>query len=202
DPAALSPAMISDAREDQDGNCWVVHQNGLIEKVDGRTHAVVFRTTELEKVFGKNQFPCGIYIDRQQDIWVYAAGYFKGVWRYRPATGRFTHYSAGTGPNGLSSDVIYTALQDEKGKIWLATDHGGVDILDKTDGSVRVLTHIEDDRKSLAENSIPAMILDSSGTVWLGTFKSGINYYHQNGIQFPLFRHHPRDPHSLSFDDV
>ncbi|HEV2354279.1 MAG TPA: two-component regulator propeller domain-containing protein, partial [Puia sp.] len=105
-------------------------------------------------------------------------------------------------PGVLSSDVIYTALQDGKGKIWLATDHGGVDILDKATYSVTALTHVEDDRKSLAENSIPAMIMDSTGTVWLGTFKSGINYYHQKGIQFPLFRHHPRDPHSLSFDDV
>jgi signal transduction histidine kinase/ligand-binding sensor domain-containing protein/AraC-like DNA-binding protein len=201
-PGNLSPALISDAREDHNGNCWVVHQNGLIEKVDGHSHTVVFRTTELEKEFGNNLYPCGIYIDNQNDIWLYASGYFKGVWCYHPSTGVFTHYSAENGPDKLSSDVIYTALQDENGKIWLSTDHGGVDILDKKDLSVRTLTHIEDDRKSLAENSIPAMIMDSTGTVWLGTFKSGINYYHQNGMQFPLFRHHPHDPHSLSFDDV
>ncbi|HLI93987.1 MAG TPA: two-component regulator propeller domain-containing protein, partial [Puia sp.] len=235
----LSAVSITDAKEDHDGNCWVVHQNGLLEKVDARSHRVVFRTLELEKVFGHNQIPCGIYIDNQNDLWLYSAGYFKGVWCYHPPTGTFTHFSASSveafakadhssanigrrspGEGGalvkalpspadnlakagrLSSDVIYTALQDEKGKIWLATDHGGVDILDKASYSVTALTHIEDDRKSLAENSIPAMIMDSTGTVWLGTFKSGINYYHQKGIQFPLYRHHPGDAHSLSFDDV
>jgi signal transduction histidine kinase/ligand-binding sensor domain-containing protein/CheY-like chemotaxis protein len=201
-PGCLSPAPISDAREDHSGNCWVFHQNGLIEKVDRQTHTVVFRTTALRNVFGNNQFPCGLYIDNQDDIWLFASGYFKGVWWYRPATGAFTHFAADSGPARLSSNVIYTALQDDKGKIWLATDHGGVDVLDKNDLSVTTLTHIEDDRKSLAENSIPAMIRDSTGTVWMGTFKSGVNYYHQNGIQIPLFRHHPRDPHSLSFDDV
>ena len=212
-PGCLAPAAISDAREDREGNCWVLHQNGLLEKVDTRTHAVVFRTTRLHDVIGSNQVPCGLYIDNQDDIWLYASGYFKGVWCYHPPTGAFTHFSstaeasAKAGPpvtttTRLSSDIIYNAIQDDKGKIWLATDHGGVDVLDKNDGTVTTLTHIEDDRKSLAESSLPAMIRDSTGTIWLGTFKSGINYYHEKDIQFPLFRHHPRDPHSLSFDDV
>jgi signal transduction histidine kinase/ligand-binding sensor domain-containing protein/CheY-like chemotaxis protein/methylphosphotriester-DNA--protein-cysteine methyltransferase len=211
----LSASAISDAKEDHAGNCWVFHQDGLLEKVDHLTHTVVFRSTELEKVFGHNQFPCGLYIDNQDDLWLYSSGYFKGVFCYHPPTGVFTHFSASPAspaeasakagrptPGRLSSDVIYTAIQDDKGKIWLSTDHGGVDVLDKNDLSVTTLTHIEDDRKSLAENSLPAMIRDSTGTIWLGTFKSGINYYHQIGIQFPLFRHHPHDPHSLSFDDV
>src|SRR5580692_8021829 len=75
-PGCLSRALISDAREDHDGNCWVVHQNGLLEKVNGRTHAVVFRTTRLQNVIGNNQIPCGLYIDNQDDIWLYASGYF------------------------------------------------------------------------------------------------------------------------------
>ncbi|HET6254982.1 MAG TPA: two-component regulator propeller domain-containing protein [Puia sp.] len=201
-PGCLSGTAISDAREDHAGNCWVFHQNGLLEKVDGNTHTVTARITNLEELFGHKLFPCGLFIDNQDDIWLYASGYFKGVWRYRPSTGAFTHFSADSGPARLSSNVIYTAIQDDKGKIWLATDHGGVDVLDTRDLTVTTLAHIEDDRKSLAENSIPALIRDSTGTIWLGTFKSGINYYHQNGIQFPLYRHHPNDPHSLSFDDV
>jgi len=201
-PGCLSTAAISEAKEDHDGNCWVVHQNGLLEKVDGRTHTVVFRTASLQNVIGNNQIPCGLYIDNQDDIWLYASGYFKGVWCYHPPTDAFTHFSVSSGPTRLSSDVIYSAIQDDKGKIWLATDHGGVDVLDKNNQTVTTLTHIEDDRKSLAENSLPAMIRDNTGTIWLGTFKSGINYYHENNIQFPLFRHHPNDPHSLSFDDV
>jgi signal transduction histidine kinase/ligand-binding sensor domain-containing protein len=198
----LSTALISDAREDRFGNCWVVHQNGLLEKIDGTSHLVTFRTTTLEKNFGNKLFGCGLYIDNQNDIWLYSGGYFKGIWCYHPDPGGFTHFCATGGPGKLSSDLVFSALQDDKGRIWLATDHGGVDILDKKDGAVTTLIHVEDDRKSLAENSIPAMIRDSTGTIWLGTFKNGINYYHQNGIQFPLFRHQPHDRHSLSFDDV
>src|SRR5580700_2359597 len=89
-PGCLSgAASISDAREDHAGNCWVFHQNGLLEKVDGHTHTVVFRTTELEKVFGHNQFPCGLYIDNQDDLWLFASGYFRGVFCYHPPTGTF-----------------------------------------------------------------------------------------------------------------
>ena len=199
----LSNVSVTDAKEDHAGNCWVIHQNGLLEKIDARSHSVVFRSSKLENVIGYNKAaPCGIYIDNQGDVWLFSSGYFKGVWRFRPSTGEFIHFSADSGPGRLSSNVIYTVLQDDKGKIWLATDHGGVDVLDTNTLAVTTLTHIEDDRKSLAENSIPTMIRDNSSTIWLGTFKSGINYYHQNAIQFPLYRHHPLDPHSLSFDDV
>jgi signal transduction histidine kinase/ligand-binding sensor domain-containing protein/DNA-binding response OmpR family regulator len=201
-PGCLSTAPISDAREDRDGNCWVIHQNGLLEKIDANSHTVTFRTPIMQKAFGLNLFAGSLYFDNENDLWIYSSGYFKGAYCYTPSTGALRHFSTEAGPARLSSDVVFTVLQDEKGKIWLATDHGGVDVLDKKDGSVTTLEHIEDDRKSLAENSIPAMFRDSTGTIWMGTFKSGVIYYHPNGVRFPLFRHQRKDPSSLSFDDV
>ena len=202
-PGSLSTALISDAREDHDGNCWVLHQNGLLEKIDGIRHTVVFRTTELEKVFGSRLFPCGLYIDNQNDIWLSASGYFKGVWCYHPATGAFTHFSTTTGPGKLSSDVIFSAIQDEKGRIWLATDHGGVDILDKNDG----VRNDPDPRRRRPQKPVgkqyPRHDPRQHRHRLAGYLqKHGVSYYHQNGIQFPLFRHQTHDPHSLSFDDV
>jgi ligand-binding sensor domain-containing protein len=72
-PGCLAASSITDAKEDHFGNFWVIHQNGLLEKVDGRTHTVTFRTSELEKVVGNNQAPCGIYIDGQNDLWVFSS---------------------------------------------------------------------------------------------------------------------------------
>jgi signal transduction histidine kinase/DNA-binding response OmpR family regulator/streptogramin lyase len=93
-------------------------------------------------------------------------------------------------------------LQDKKGKIWIGTDHGGVNLLDKKDFSIRYLLNNDDDNKSLSQNSIIAMQADNSGIIWIGTYKQGINYYYENSLQFALYRRQPSNPNSLSYDDV
>jgi len=202
-PGSLDPSLVSDAREDGEGNCWVIHRNGLLEKIDGIRHEVVYRTTLLEKSFVDALVTCNLFIDSQNDLWISAQGGFKGVFYFHPATGALRHLSQEEpGAGKLSSDLVYSAIQDSKGQIWLATDHGGVDIVDKKDWSVTALAHNEDDRKSVAENSVTCIYRDSMGATWLGTFKSGISYYHQNGLQFPIYRHQPSLPGSLSYNDV
>jgi signal transduction histidine kinase/ligand-binding sensor domain-containing protein/DNA-binding response OmpR family regulator len=201
--ARLDPSPITDVKSDNDGYCWVIHQNGMLEKIDGLSNKVIFQTAILAKEWGGVPItPCKMYIDGQNDIWFCSNGTFKGTYFYHPATSQLKHLTEDAGLGKLSSNVVYTALQDGKGMIWLATDHGGVDILDKKDFSVKTLSHIEDDRKSLAENSITSLYRDSAGMIWLGSFKSGVNYCHQEGLQFPQFRHQPHDPGSLAFDDV
>ena len=202
-PESLDPALVVDAREDGEGNCWVIHQNGLLEKVDGIRHQVIYRTTMLEKSFAEIPNSCNLFIDRQNDLWISAQGSFKGTFCFHPATGMLRLLSQEQpGPGRLSSDLIYSAIQDSKGLIWLATDHGGVDIVDKNNWSVTTLAHNDGDRKSVAENSVTCIYRDSAGAMWLGTFKSGISYYHQNGLQFPIYRHQPDLPGSLSYNDV
>lgn len=47
----------------------------------------------------------------------------------------------------------------------------------------------------LSQNSVICMARDSRGWIWFGT-EDGLNRY--NGYDFKVFRHDPRDPHSLA----
>jgi signal transduction histidine kinase/ligand-binding sensor domain-containing protein/CheY-like chemotaxis protein len=199
----VTPSPIVNAGEDPHGDCWVLHENGLLEQIDGRSHRVTFRTPILEKDFGNRPITySSLYIDAQNDLWICSNGNFKGVFFYHPATGLLRHLAMDTGERRLSSNIIQAVLQDRKGRIWLATDHGGVDILDKQDFSIQVVAHVGDDNKSIAENSVTSLYRDSLGTIWLGTYKSGISYCHQDNFQFPLFRADPHHSGMLSYDDI
>jgi len=198
----LSTALIGGAKEDSRGDLWVVYQNGRLEKVDGRQHKVVYRTQIPEKDFGRDHVPANIYIDGQDDLWIFSLGVFKGVYYYHPPTHTLRHFAQDAGEGKLNNNVVYSVLQDGKGMIWLATDHGGVNIVDKRDFSVKYIAHIEDDGKSISENSVTSLFKDNLGTMWVGTFKSGVSYYHQSRFQFPQYRHEPHRPGSLSYDDV
>ncbi len=193
---------IASARADSNGNLWVVYKNGLLQKVAGHTSRVVFQTDIFQKSITGSLSICNMYIDRQNDLWLYSNGVFQGAFYYNPPTGQLRHLDQESPVGRLSSNVIVDALQDEKGLVWLASDHGGINIVDKRDFSVKYIRHVEDDAKSVADNSLSTMYRDSSGTIWVGTFKNGVSYYHQNRIQFPQYRHEPGNAASLSYDDV
>ncbi|HEV9035813.1 MAG TPA: two-component regulator propeller domain-containing protein, partial [Puia sp.] len=202
-PDALSGLTVAAAREDGNGNCWVVHENGLLEEIDGRQNKVIFRLPALEKEFGNVPMTaCRLFIDAQNDLWLFSNGVFKGTYYYHPPTHELRHFALDAGERRLNSNIVLTALQDKKGLIWLATDHGGVDIVDKRNFSVKFVTHVEDDNKSIAGNSITSLYRDNGGTVWLGTYKNGISFYHQDNFQFPQYRHEPNRPGTLPFEDV
>jgi len=198
----ISPAPICNAQVDGDGNCWVVHEDGRMEKIDSRLNKVVLNTAILQQTVVPPMSICHILIDRENDLWLSSNGVFKGAIYYSPLTGELKHLTQDTGPARLSSNVIQNIIQDSRGDIWMATDHGGVDIVHKKDFTVKTITHVEDDRKSLPDNSISTVYQDYSGTIWIGTFKSAISYYHQERFQFPQYRRQPGNSSSLPFDDI
>lgn len=201
-PVPHTRAPIITARADGDGNCWIVYRSGILEKIDGHTSRSVLKTNSFQNSVGEVPSSCGLYIDRQNDLWLYANGGFKGAWYYCPPTGELRHLSQESPGVLLNSNLIDNVLQDEKGLIWLATDHGGINIVDKRNFSVRYIRHVEDDPRGIADNSLSTLYSDSAGTIWVGTYKNGVSYYHQNRMQFPQYRHDPQNPNSLSFDDV
>ncbi len=106
------------------------------------------------------------------------------------------------GPGALNNNLIAGLLQDNKGLIWIATDHGGVNLLNKRDFKVRYLLNKEDDPKSLSQNSITSLYKDPTGIIWIGTFKRGLSYYHEKILKFPLYSHQGVNPSGLVYDDI
>ena len=199
----LAASPVATAREDSHGDCWVLHQDGVLEKIDGRTGRIGYRSDHLKKEFGNALIQSTLFIDAQDDLWICSNGVFKGVYYFHPPAEQWRHLALDAGERVLNSNIVLMALQDRSGAIWLATDHGGVDIVNKRNFSAQFVSHIDDDGKSLGDNSITSLYRDgTTGTVWVGTFKSGLNYLHQNDLQFPQYRHEPGKAGSLPFDDI
>lgn len=202
DNSSIDAFPVTDIKEDSKGNLWIIHRNGLLEKADAVNHKIVFRTDMLPKQPVTGGILYNIYIDAQDDMWFYATGLFNGVYYYQTQTGLLQNFARDSEKGKLSNNVVDAVLQDNSSLIWIATDHGGVNILDKKDLSVTVVLNKTDDDKSLAQNSVYSMYKDNFGIMWLGTFKRGISYYHESLIKFPLYRHQPSNTNSLSYDDI
>jgi signal transduction histidine kinase/ligand-binding sensor domain-containing protein/AraC-like DNA-binding protein len=180
---------------------WMVNSDCSLTKANANTGKIIF-TTDVLKNAAKKISNYQLYIDAQGDLWVYSPGAPQGIFYFDVSHQKMIHILKGNDKKSLNNDFVRSVVQDESGLIWLATDHGGINILDKKDFSIRYLLNYEDDNYSIVQNSINSMYKDNSGIIWIGTFKKGICYYNKSIIKFPLYRHKPSDPSSLSYNDV
>ncbi len=199
-PSLYANSMV-DIAEDKNGDMWFVYNDGVIERLDSKRNKITYRTDVLSKANDSKINQYSITIDSDNDLWFYAAGVNMGVYYFSPATNILRHIDKETAGAKLNTNIINNIVQADDGMIWIATDHGGINLLNKKDLKITYLLHREDDAKSLKHNSV-LLYKDDLGIMWAGTFKEGISYYHKNIIRFPLYRHFASDPNSLSFEDV
>jgi Signal transduction histidine kinase len=186
----------------QQGNrYWFVFDNGLVETMDAQTRLVVkrdnFITSDLK---GRTNMLFFIYVDSDQDVWVYSDE--TAVYLYKKSEDKW-HYLSTVSPTlRLSNNVIKNIVEERNGIIWIATDHGGINIVDKKANTIKYLTNIPDDPHSLSQNSVQCIYRDALGIMWVGTYKKGMNYYHSNIFKFHLEEYEPSNPFSIPYNDI
>lgn len=198
----LQTNFIADVKTDSKNNIWVLYCNGLIEQVDAASMKVMDRTAILQQKQGTGKYFYQLFIDAQNDLWIYGAGILNGIYRVNTNNNTLLQIANNEGSPILSSNIIVKVVEDNKGLLWIATDHGGLNILDKKNMTVQVLLNKPGDDNSLAQNSLTELYKDDQGIIWVGTFKQGINYYHEGIIKFPWHHQVEGDKASLPYNDV
>lgn len=170
---------LSSITEDKNGILFL-YTNGNIERVDPDTNEITYRNNFLASTHTHIWY--SIYIDTDGDYWIYGNG---TLWLYytahdrweRLSTRRESHYV-------LSNNQIRNIIQDRRGRIWIATDHGGINIIDKTLHTVNYIKSDLFDERSILQNSVNTLYCDNNGGVWVGYYKRGISYYNESVFKF------------------
>ncbi len=202
DASSLCSNSISDIKTDTSGNLWLIYRNGILERLNSHTHKVEYRSNYLSELYNDKWLAYNIFIDSDDDIWIYAINDAKGVFYFNHKNKTYSHLTSKS-KFKLSTDIIKGGIeQDEKGRIWIGTDHGGINVLDKNDFSITNLLHDENNPFSVSQNVINCVAKDNIGTIWVGTYKKGISYFREGVFKFDLFTHSKSDPKSLPFNDI
>jgi signal transduction histidine kinase/ligand-binding sensor domain-containing protein/DNA-binding response OmpR family regulator len=191
---------ITDMTADNAGNIWIMYTDGLLEGYNTATEKLIVHNAGLFK--RPEELRYHLFADAENDLWMYTEGLPQGAFCYQIKSNTLVHYYREAPRDRLNNNLVTGIQQDNNGMIWIITDHGGVNLLNKNTGAVNYLENKPEDIKSISQNSINAIYRDNTGIIWLGTYKKGLNYYHQNIIKFPVYRHLLADAHSLPFDDV
>jgi ligand-binding sensor domain-containing protein/serine phosphatase RsbU (regulator of sigma subunit) len=111
-----------------------------------------------------------LHLDRTGNLWI--APFRKGIVRFDGENA--WHYGE---ENGLSNHTSRSIIEDPQGMIWIATDHGGVNIMN-TEGF--------EYGGDLEETQISNIysLANYRGEIWAQYFRSGVAVISENDVQF------------------
>lgn len=138
-------------------------------------HLQIIRFNTRTHTFADENFPnthlmvSSIYQDKEENL--YVAPFRDGLYCYdRNWKLKFHLYS---GNSELTNDIILSMIEKD-GKLWLATDGGGINILDTKDFSIHSIRHIPGDLASMPVNSITTLYKDPQDNVFAGSVRGGM----------------------------
>lgn len=204
DSGSIFSDSVTSFAQDHHGDYWIIHANGVLETLrkEDSSYRVSYRNKFLFNRNNGSILDYRILADRDGDIWVFTMNDNQGLYYFNVSENDVRHFHKNSTGSSLNNDLVRGIVQGDDGLLWISTDHGGINLLDKKDFSLTYMLARDEDEKSLAQNSINALYRDSDGIIWIGTFKKGVSYYHQNIFRFSIYRYSPLNPDGLPYGDV
>jgi ligand-binding sensor domain-containing protein len=131
-------------------------------------------------------------------LWI---GTHTGLNRYDSENNLFSHYRHDPNDtNSLSSDGIFSIIEDRPGVLWIGTNAG----LNRYDRKNHAFIHYRHDAKNssgLSSNLITCILEDRRGVIWIGT-NAGLNRYDRKTDTVIRCRYDPKDPYTVAPDFI
>jgi signal transduction histidine kinase/ligand-binding sensor domain-containing protein/DNA-binding response OmpR family regulator len=197
---SLASNSISAISQDKSGDVWLFHHNGILEKINQRSLNSVEQIKVINELFHGQVSDYDFLIDTDNDMWIFNDEN-QGCFYFNPGTKRVKNFTTATDVR-LSSNLVNKIVQDSRKRIWIATENGGVNIIDKTNFSVTYLFSEAGNPQSLAENTAQAMYKDAEGIIWVGSYKNGVSYYHPDIFRFDAYSSDHGSRPTLPFHDI
>ncbi len=193
-PAALTNDFIFDVAIGEDGSLWLATNGGGLANLDRKTGKVrTFRHDATDTNTVASNVLRDLHVDRDGIVWIGTRG--AGLDRLDPKTGTFTHVSFGAAD---ISGTVFSIQEAGDDALWVGGDHGLIK-LDKTNLDIRDFVA---ELGPVGENGIRAVLEDSDGQVWVGSYGGGLARLNKAENTFEQFLHDEEDAQTLSGNRV
>jgi len=201
DPASLSADFLVGIFEARDGSFWVGTAAG-VDRLDRQTGKFLPQVISPRGRKINSNTVHVIFEDRSGVFWVGTRN--NGVFRYDRKPQRFSHYQHDPQePTNLAKNDIYALYEDRSGRIWIAFSNGAVD---RFDPGTEIFTYIikEDELHlpAMSNQEIESICEEKAGNMWFGIKNGGLCKWNSDDGSLTHYQHDPKDPGSLSHDDV
>ncbi|MBN2611210.1 MAG: response regulator [Bacteroidales bacterium] len=193
--------------EDKKGSLWVGSKDGKLHLLDDKNNISGVFSDEIG-----NGMVYSIIESQNGTVWLGTKG--NGLFMaQRKGNSRtdfsFMHYI--TNPENkysLSNDMIYSVTEDSKGRIWVGTFGGGINLLEKEGNNVIFRNPLNTFKNYPKETGARIRFLkeDTKGTMWVATTEGllsfNVNFKNPGDIIFQHYTKIPGNPKSLGNNDI
>jgi signal transduction histidine kinase/ligand-binding sensor domain-containing protein len=106
-----------------------------------------------------------------------------------------------TNPASISDNSIRTIYEDPQGNLWIGTNTGGLNVLDRASLTFTHFRHDSASERSLPNDSVYAIVQDGDGSLWVGT-QRGLARLDHDRAGFERFPAAPGTPGRLASDYI
>ena len=163
----LNDYQVSAIEKDQWGTTWIGTQHHGIFRYDPEAATLSER---LQAISGLNTNSIKVLRkDREGNIWVGCWPEEGGLIRIGSSNGEIEVFKHDPDdPHSLSNNLVMDILEDQNGKLWVATWGGGLNHFDPASGDFIRYMNVPSDSTSLAGNYVISLHEDRNGDIWVG----------------------------------
>ena len=193
-PEALGSDYIYDVVEGKNGALWIATNGGGLSRLDrtGETFQT-FRHDPKDARSLSNNVVRTLLPTAEGSIWIGTLG--SGVEHFDPKSGVTNRFSFGA---DAAFNEVYALHEGTDGVLWVGTNAGLVKLATEN-GEFEVF---EPSSTGLSGPRVRTIVEDVTGSLWVGTYASGLNRFDPETGMFEQFRNDPADSASLSGDRV
>ena len=191
DPRSLPHDIVTAIAEDQRGRLWIGTWGDGLAQLDPETDTFV----QYAHILGDggslaDNRVTAILEDRTGVLWV---GTYNGL-NKKITPKQFVSYTYRANDElALSHPIVTQVYEDGDGIIWVGTGGGGLNRLDRANGTVTVYRHEPSDPNSLSHDEVTA-IWEDDGALWVATLAGGLNRMDRATGVFTRYQYDSNDP--------
>ncbi len=197
---SLSSDEIFDLTLDREGALWVASAGG-VDRLEPRTGKIT--SFDLAGVAGQEAAAVrawAVFAGADDTIWVGSNG--DGLFRIDPTSHVIENYRhQPDSPDSLSSNQVRVIFEDDRGRLWVGTDHG-LNVMGEQSGRFAVFVNDPADPTSLSGDNIFSIFQDAGGLLWIGTRTSGLSKWNPRSWSFGHYKPRSDGPQQFATSHV
>ncbi len=184
-------------------------KRGLLQ-LDETSNSLVPLTSPGEPDLNSIDVRC-IYSDSKGRIWVgtgLSGLYCIEIDPEKKQVRSCNHYhNSADAAHKLTGGAVLAIAEDNNENLWISIENGGIHLIpigesvEHIGGSIKLTTDVINNY-SLSDNSTNTLYRDFEGTIWVGTYSRGIDYYNRAMYKFDHYRRSQREGTSINNDHV
>ncbi|HQT21535.1 MAG: hypothetical protein B7X86_01250 [Sphingobacteriales bacterium 17-39-43] len=175
--------IIRGIAEDKKGNLFLATDAGL-DYFDRSSNTIQTYKHDINKSGSlASDYTSQVLVNKANTgVWVGTAS--NGLDYLDLKSRQFKHFKAGKGDYTINNNGVYALLEDKKGRIWIGTDGGGVNVYDPLSKKFTKYTHNDNDPATISDNSIQYLFEDKAGRIWMSGYSNGLSIFNPKNQTF------------------